>query len=589
MAKLALWFWRGVIALCALVTLGVVVGRLLNPFFNDIWYLAGVPLAIAAGRFKRDQRGALAALAVATVWGLTTIRLTGPVRTKTVVMGVDGATFEVIDARSHLLPNFIQLRADGSRGVLHSMEPMFSPLLWTTIASGRPPDEHGIKGFRVHSNNCQVARLWDIAEDKGMGVGLYKWLVDYPPRKFKHGGFWVPSWLAPDIQTWPEELSVVKELELAKRLRRKQVEAQHSNVELAWLLVGAGMRLSTLLDAAEWSWEEKALKPSALGANVRMQLLRGKIDRDVFIRQLHKTQPEFATFNYYATDGLAHLYWDRYLKGETQVTRAYQQADQILGEIRANLGPDATLFLVSDHGFKEMDATGQAGQFAPLTERLRVRLIEQVGEVDVSKVGHKLTVGFKDEEQLARGRAWLETVLDAKGAPFYRFGEVPDVRTALALTLADESITKERLANDTVGGEPIGQYVKLTDEFTGTHKENGVFYAVGPGIPAYKELEGLRLIDVAPTVLASMGIPASVEMRGKTLLYPELPKVDDWDHLLADLDWIGLEETAAGDVNTEALKALGYIDDVAPSAPATPSPAAPASAPPGSPGPAPAP
>jgi hypothetical protein len=59
-----------------------------------------------------------------------------------------------------------------------------------------------------------------------------------------------------------------------------------------------------------------------------------------------------------------------------------------------------------------MAATGQAGQFAPLTERLRTRLGEVVGQVDVSKVGHKMTVAFKDADQLARGRAWVETRLD---------------------------------------------------------------------------------------------------------------------------------------------------------------------------------
>lgn len=566
-----------VVVVQALVLVPVVACRLVNPFFNDLAWLAVIPLAAAAiGRRRRGFAGFAAV--VGLLWAATGVHPMGKVATKTFVMGVDGGTFEVID--THALPHFEALRKDGTRAVLMSMEPMFSPLLWTTIASGRPPDESGIKGFRVHSNDCKVARFWDVAEDRGEAVGLYKWLVDYPPRAFKHGGFWVPSWLAPDVETWPAELSVVKELELSKRLRRKQKEATHGTVELTWLLVNAGMRFSTLIDAVSWSARERFLRPSPADANVRMQTLRGWIDRDVFINQLYRTQPGLATFNYYATDGLAHLYWDRYLTGGTEVLAAYQQADAILGDIRAVLPDDARFFLVSDHGFKPMDATGQAGQFAPLTERLRTRLSEVVGEVDVSKVGHKMTVGFNDAAQLAAGATWVGTLLDAKGQPFYKLDVVPDMATGLALTLADESITNERLATDTVGGEPIGQYVKLTDQYTGTHKENGVFYAAGPGVEAGRDLPAMSILDVAPTVLTAMGAAPSVEMKGRVVIFPEPARVADLDGLLEGIQWIGLDSPSAGDVNTDALKALGYIDDATAPLPGAAAPAAAAATPP---------
>ena len=560
-----------IVGLYALVLVPVVVCRAVNPFFNDLAWLAVVPLVAAViGRARRGF-AAFAGL-VGVVWAATGLHPTGKVATKTFVMGVDGGTFELIDAQAATLPNFVALRADGTRAVLTSMEPMFSPLLWTTIASGRPPDESGIKGFRVHSDDCKVARFWDVAEDRGEAVGLYKWLVDYPPRAFKHGGFWVPSWLAPDVETWPAELSVVKELELSKRLRRKQKQATHGTVELTWLLIKAGMRFSTLVDAVSWSAEERFLRPGPAEANVRMQVLRGWIDRDVFINQLYRTRPGLATFNYYATDGLAHLYWEQYLAGGTEVLTAYRQADAILGDIRAALSPEARFFLVSDHGFKPMDATGQAGQFAPLTERLRARLMAEVGEVDVSKVGHKMTVGFKDAEQLAKGSAWISTLLDRKGQPFYKLDVVPDMATGLALTLVDEQITNDRLQNDTVGGEPITQYVKLTDSYTGTHKENGIFYAAGPGVTAGAELPAMSILDIAPTVLTAMGAAPSVEMKGKTVIFPEPTRVADLDGLLEGIQWIGIENTTAGDVNTDALKALGYIDDAAAPAPEAPGP-----------------
>ncbi|MFZ5477021.1 MAG: alkaline phosphatase family protein [Myxococcota bacterium] len=512
-----------------------------NPFFNDLPWLALLPLSIAV--MLRDRHGgAFAALAL--VWFWTSRDPGEPPPAKVVVYGVDGATFDVLDAHAAELPHFAALSREGARATLTSMEPMFSPLLWTTMASGRPPEEHGVRGFHVQAPDCRVARFWDVAESRGRRIGLYKWLVDYPPREVP--GFWVPSWLAPGPETWPARLSAVKELELSRRMRRKQVAAARSSPELAWALAQVGVRLSTLARAVAWSVEERIARPAPDRANVAMQLLRGRIDRDVFVAQLYAERPDLATFTYYATDGLAHLYWDR----PEHVVAAYRLADEVLGELRDRLAPDARLVVVSDHGFKAMDGTGEAGQFAPLTERLRDRATLALGApVDVTRVGHKLTLSAPDA---AAARAWLATLTDRAGAPFFRVEDTPG--GTLGLTLADEAITGERLAADTVGGEPIAAYVALTDAYTGTHDARGVFLAAGEGVTP-GALADLTLYDVAPTVLAAAGLPPCVEMRGTAAVWPAQPPVEGCDRLVLALRWLGGE---AG-VNEEQLRALGYV------------------------------
>jgi hypothetical protein len=526
-----------------------VVDVAVNPWFADVPWLAVVP-AVAAWRLHDRASRALAGIGAAALLAASLPPMAdAPARV--VVYGVDGATFDVLDGRAEELPAFAGLSAEGSRATLTSMEPMFSPLLWTTIASGRTPEEHGVRGFRVHADDCQVARFWDVAEADGRRIGLYKWLVDYPPRKVD--GFWVPSWLAPAPETWPAELSAVKELELSKRMRRKRIEASRSTPELAWALVRIGVRLSTMGRAVAWSVEERVAHPDPVRANVQMQLLRGWIDRDVFIAQLHGLAPDVATFTYYATDGLAHLYWDRHVAGGDEVMSAYRQADAILADIRASLSEDARLIVVSDHGFKPMDGTGLAGQFAPLTERLRARIADAVGgSVDVSKVGHKLTVAV-EADRLEAARALLTGLTDVHGVAFYRVEDTAG--GTLGLTLADETITAERLSLDSVGGEPIKDYVALTDAYTGTHEARGVFLAAGDGVPRGGRLEALGLLDVAPTVLAAAGLPAATNMPGRAAVWPESPRVDSHDRLVLDLEWI---DGDAG-VDEERLKALGYV------------------------------
>ncbi len=552
------FFIKGWVGGAVVAAAGLAVMTAWNPFFPDIpWLAAGMlAAAAAAGRRFGWRSGPVAAgAAAAAVWaGCSLVTPQGAAPVRTLIYGVDGGTFAVIDAMGEELPAFMALRREGSRAQLTSMEPMFSPVLWTTIASGRMPDDHGIRGFFVHADDCRVARFWDVAEQAGQRVGLYKWLVDYPPRQI--AGFWVPSWLAPAAETWPPELGVVKELELSRRLRRKQVTPGRSALAAAPDLIRAGLRLSTAVRAAWWLLREKVQRPDPVTANVEQQLLRGWIDRDVFVRQLYKESPEIASFTYYATDGLAHLYWDRYEKGGDELRAAYRQADAILAEFRARLSPDARLLIFSDHGFKAMDAGGQAGQFAPATARLKARMSAAVGPVDVSRVGAKLSVGLQSEAQRAQALLWLAQLTDSTGQPFFLTADTPDSRLSLALTLRDEHITPARMQTDTVGGEAVTDYVTLTDSYTGTHRADGIFYAWGRGVGAGVELPEMRLIDAAPTIFAAAGLAASVEMPGHAVIFEEKARVQELDGLIEGLPWL----TGAEGVEEERLRQLGYVD-----------------------------
>jgi hypothetical protein len=532
-----------------------------HPMFNDL-PVVGVFFAVVAvlhlpktPRSEAARLSAIAWLIAAVAWGATSSDRLGPLPARLVVLGVDGATWDVIDAEP--LPNFHAVAKGGARGDLLSMEPMFSPLLWTTIASGRTVNDHGVRGFHVQADDCRVARWWDIAEAEGQPVGLYKWLVDYPPRAFAHGGFWVPSWLAPAPETWPERLSVVKEVELANRLRRKAIGSRDGTVHQAKRLVEVGVRLSTLARAGAWRLRERLAPPDDVTRNTEMQLIRGAIDRDVFVAQLYTEAPAVASLNYYATDGLGHLYWDRYTAGGPELRAAYAQVDTILGELVARLGPEGRLLVVSDHGFQAMTGSGTAGQFLPLTERLAARIRAEVGPADVTRIGHKLVVGTPSPADAERARAWLATLTDAAGAPFFKIGDYPDDAGSLALTLADEQISADRLATDRVGGEPLSDYVTLTASYTGMHAERGVILAWGNGVSAGQDLGDVPLLDAAPTLLAGAGLPASDQMPGRAHVWPERPRVAEWDSLVPRLQFLGGEE----DVNAEMLKVLGYTDD----------------------------
>jgi hypothetical protein len=531
-----------------------------NPWFLDrplLWLgLSVLPPALVLGGVgalvdkARPGRWSVSGLLPLALFLLSVRPTPDPVDTRVLVVGIDGATFDLVDELD--LPALEGMSDEGSRAVLRSMEPMFSPLLWTTMGSGKPPEEHGVRGFRVQAQDARVPRIWDVVEAEGHSVGVYKWLVTWPPREVD--GFIVPAWLAPSPETHPMELSFVKELELANRLKRKQVASRRTSAQLALAGIPRGLRLSTLVEVGKWKWTERTERPQDEQRFVALNLLRGRIDRDVFVWSLHRFEPELATFTYYGTDALGHRCWHLLGEEEDPLRQAYEQADGILGELLDEVGPQTTILVVSDHGFKALETDKLF--ISPLTERLRDRAEAELGPTQVARLGIKLTITV-EQASVAELQGFLASLVDEQGQPFYLWEEVDGSRGSLGLTLANEQLSAEDLERGLVGGEPMSDYASLTDRsFTGDHDPRGVLLAKGPGIAAGAVLEDASLLDIAPTVQALMGVPPAQDLPGRVLFGSPMRGPNSRDALASEL----YTDQGSGQIDDEALRALGYIE-----------------------------
>jgi hypothetical protein len=552
-------------------------GAAVNPWFLDapVSYLGVVFLPVAllggllgalVGRGAPTLGGGLLSASVAVILLAAARPTPEPVSPRLLIYGIDGAGWSMLDSVE--TPALDRLSEQGSRAILHSREPMFSPLLWTTMASGKVPDEHGIHGFRTQADHCTAARLWDIAGAAGQSFGIYKWLVTWPVYTPPAGGFIVPAWLAPQPDTFPAELSFIKEIELSRRLKRKQVAGTRSSTRLVLAGIPQGFRFSTLLAAASWSLRERIGHPNDLERAWRLQLLRVWMDRDVFIAALHRHRPDFITFTTYATDALGHTHWDLMTDcapagcppWSQAVPDAYRQADAVLGEILDNVTDDTAVMVVSDHGFRSRSADDAGRYFSPLTERLRDRIIAEVGPVDVARLGHKITISLLAEDFAAQKQAletWLAALTQAStGEPFYRWEDLPDTDRAVGLTLRDELLEDEQLVSDTVGGEPVTDYVKRTEGYAGEHDYDGVILVRGAGVAGGLQVEPVELLDVAPTALTLLGLPAAEDMPGEVVFGTPLPRVPTHAAALPVFEAGG----SAEEYNEEQLRALGYIE-----------------------------
>ena len=109
------------------------------------------------------------------------------------ILGWDAADWQVIDpllARGQM-PNLAALLARGTRADLRTLEPKLSPILWSTIATGKTADKHGIhnfvepnpsgEGIRVASSTTRKTRaLWNMLTQRGLRVHAVGWYASHP-------------------------------------------------------------------------------------------------------------------------------------------------------------------------------------------------------------------------------------------------------------------------------------------------------------------------------------------------------------------------------------------------------------------------
>ena len=99
------------------------------------------------------------------------------------------------------------LDALAKRGVtarLETVEPLTSPVVWTSIATGREPDAHGITDFFATRLRIRVPSSFERLAARGLRVGLYDYLVTWPPAPLPKG-FVIPGWLRRDGTVFPED------------------------------------------------------------------------------------------------------------------------------------------------------------------------------------------------------------------------------------------------------------------------------------------------------------------------------------------------------------------------------------------------
>ena len=445
----------------------------------------GSPVEPSGRRPSRSAATALAGFALAVLLGCSSDSGGGRV----LVLGLDGLDPRAVDllVSEQKLPNFARLRSEGAYGRLRSQRPLLSPVIWTTVATGKTPDQHGIGHFvavdqrtgeeiPATSTMRRVKALWNIASEAGRTVAVVGWWATWPPEA-------VNGWVVSDHTAYHFLFS--------EGLEDEPADADTTfppglRDEIApWVQrpqdIGAGdLAEFATVDAGEL---DRPFRFEDDLAHLRWALATADTYRDVGLHLWRGKEPDLELVYIEATDSASHLFGHLFraegLAGELAEQQAryggtveamYRYADRIVGDFLDAADSDTTVVVLSDHGFE--------------------------------------------------------------------LGRLHD----------DPTQTRDLR--------------RVSERF---HTEDGILYLWGRGIQSGVRLERASILDVAPTLLALLGLPRAADMPGRVLV-EALADVAVPD-VVASYEPDAAEETATEpgrDARTDAaltarLRSLGYL------------------------------
>jgi len=283
---------------------------------------------------------------------------------KVLLVGWDAADWKVIRPlmKAGEMPNVQRLVDNGVSGNIATLHPPLSPMLWTSIATGKRPFKHGILGFseptpdglgvQPVTNLSRTSKaLWNILNQVGLRSVVIGWWPSHPAESIN--GVMVSDHFhrasGPFDKGWPMCANAIHPPELAGALTELRVHPD----QLTPAMVEPFIPLAKEIDQDKDKRLALFLRTLAECMSIQAAGL-WLMDREPW---------DFFTVYFDAIDHFCHGFmkyhpprqsWISEVDYELYshvVSEAYRFHDRMLGDLLAKAGPDTTVILVSDHGF----------------------------------------------------------------------------------------------------------------------------------------------------------------------------------------------------------------------------------------------
>lgn len=250
------------------------------------------------------------------------------------VFGVDGGAWHLIDPliEQGRLPAFAELLASGRRSVLESVVPPLTAPAWQSIFTGCTPAEHGVFDMTVYDpalgrrrppcyDDWRVRKLWDHVAEMGLTGGYLGVPFCYPPPE-------VDGWFISGIMGTP--------------------------AYGAGMFRPAGLLADVTAAAGEFPLDALEKRGETYPVETLLRQIAWLHDATMHLVRNHPTDVLVVVENY--TDFVQHFFMrsrEYQVEGKATdvIALAYEAADRLLGDIRAEIGPQVPCVVISDHGF----------------------------------------------------------------------------------------------------------------------------------------------------------------------------------------------------------------------------------------------
>lgn len=436
-----------------------------------------------------------------------------------IVVGVDGGEWSVIRELwdEGRLPNLRRVAERGTTAVLRT-DFDASPVIWTTVATGMRPAEHGITGFVVATEGGdvpvssavrRVPALWNMLSRAHRRVAVLGW--------------WA-SWPAEDVA------GVVVS-------------------DRAWLGVERAVSPESFAERFAIAQEDAKAEENAFGGGNEQTRER---DHGVahLARQLATEGYDLLLVYFRGVDIASHNSWRCFRPGDfdedgppasegcrDRIPREYEAVDAALGRILAAAPDDANVLVISDHGFgpAKHEIVKVLLDLDEVLERLGLLSRRADGTVDRerSAVYTYASPVYRALKQVRFGgaasagtRAELEAAL-ARVAFQGEDGLVPafHVRNVRGREDGDAVVRVHvRSATETLlldgDPRPLAGLVGPVRRISGTHgaRTHGILLAAGGDVEPGADVDGITIYDIAPTLLYGLGLPVAENFAGSPRL-----------------------------------------------------------------------
>jgi tetratricopeptide (TPR) repeat protein len=288
-----------------------------------------------------------------------------------IFLGLDGADWELLDAymKAGSMPQLAALVKEGASGVLESIHPPLSPLVWTTMMTGLSPLDHGILDFTrfnpatgrkepITSDERREPAVWNMASLAGRRVAVFGLWATYPAESVD--GVLVSDRLFTflfDEASPPPGVVFPPERERWARDVLRRVEGEVGLEQLREYLPWLGRD--------EYLRHEKTDDPYGHPVSaLRRILVETRVYHELGSESLRRDKPDLAIVYLQGTDTIGHAFAPYAPPRQASVSeedfaryhevpeRYFRYVDGLIGEYRKLAETSgAVLMLASDHGF----------------------------------------------------------------------------------------------------------------------------------------------------------------------------------------------------------------------------------------------